>query len=178
MKKVNFLLSIFFVTISTFIVVKEAYAEEVKIVVVDLQQVIAKSELGKSARTKLQNDMNNAKSKLSKEAQAIKAMELKVQKQASLLSKSAMAEKLEEFEEKKKDLQRKSEDEEEELKIKNSKYIREVVESARSSLSELATEKGYEFVLEKDRGFLIYSDKSIDITQELIERLNKDRLSL
>lgn len=177
---IKFLNRKFIIVLITYFFVSSAfvYSEVPNFVVVDLQKVIAKSELGKSARSKLQEEMENAKRDLAKEAQAIKALEAKLQKQSALLSKSAMQEKISDLEQMKKELQRASQDEEEELKIKNKKFIKVVIENARLAVQKVSEEEKYDFVFERNGGTVIYANQAIDVTDKIIDKLNSIKRTL
>lgn len=177
MKFLDFKVVIILITYCLF-TTASAFSSDLNLVVVDLQQVIAKSELGKSARSNLEKEMEAVKSKLAKEAQAIKALEAKLKKQSALLSKSAMEDKVSELEDKKKDLRRSTQDEEEELKIKNTKFIKTVIDNARIAIQKVSEEEGFDFVLERSGGSVIYADNRIDVTDKIVDKLNSLKRTL
>jgi outer membrane protein len=54
----------------------------------------------------------------------------------------------------------------------NERATREVVELIRAEVEKLAGEKGLDLVFDSAGGFLIFADKSLDLTGEIIKRLN------
>ncbi|HYM80108.1 MAG TPA: OmpH family outer membrane protein [Candidatus Limnocylindria bacterium] len=54
----------------------------------------------------------------------------------------------------------------------NERMTREVVDRIRAVVEKLAGEKGLNLVLDSASGFLIYADKTLDLTGEVIQALN------
>ena len=59
----------------------------------------------------------------------------------------------------------------------NERATREVVERIRAEVEKLAGEKGLDLVFDSAGGFLIFADKSLDLTGEIIKRLNEHSAS-
>jgi outer membrane protein len=55
----------------------------------------------------------------------------------------------------------------------NERTTHEVVEQIRAVVEKLAGEKGLDLVLDSASGFLIYADKSLDLTGEVVRLLNE-----
>jgi outer membrane protein len=55
----------------------------------------------------------------------------------------------------------------------NERTTREVVEQIRSVVEKLAGEKGLDLVLDSAGGFIIFADKSLDLTAEVVRQLNE-----
>jgi outer membrane protein len=55
----------------------------------------------------------------------------------------------------------------------NERMTREVVDRIRAAVEKLAGERGLTLVLDAASGFLIYADKSLDLTSEVILALNE-----
>jgi outer membrane protein len=55
----------------------------------------------------------------------------------------------------------------------NERTTREVVEQIRTVVEKLAGEKGLDLVLDSAGGFIIFADKSLDLTGEVIRQLNE-----
>jgi Skp family chaperone for outer membrane proteins len=51
------------------------------------------------------------------------------------------------------------------------------VERIRTEVEKLAGEKGLDLVFDSAGGFLIFADKSLDLTAEIIKRLNEHSAS-
>ena len=55
----------------------------------------------------------------------------------------------------------------------NERTTREVVEQIRAVVEKLAGEKGLDLVLDAAGGFIIFADKSLDLTAEVVRQLNE-----
>ncbi|MEK7331313.1 MAG: OmpH family outer membrane protein [Candidatus Eisenbacteria bacterium] len=55
----------------------------------------------------------------------------------------------------------------------NERTTREVVEQIRAVVEKIAGEKALDLVLDSAGGFLIYADKSLDLTAEVVRQLNE-----
>ena len=55
----------------------------------------------------------------------------------------------------------------------NERTTREVVEQIRAVVEKIAGSKGLDMVFDSSAGFLIYADKSLDLTSEVIRQLNE-----
>lgn len=148
------------------------------IYIVDLQKIVAESKLGKSVQIKMRAKVDESQTQMAKAAQEIKALEEKMQKQSALLSASALEEKKQELLDKQKDFARQSEDKQVELQTFNRKYLTEVLKEVKSVLDLVAKERNYPIILEKDQKLVLYSDSKIDITSEVIQKLDQTKTSI
>ena len=55
----------------------------------------------------------------------------------------------------------------------NERTTREVVDQIRAVVEKIAGEKGLDLVFDSAGGFLIYADKSLDLTSEVVRQLNE-----
>jgi outer membrane protein len=55
----------------------------------------------------------------------------------------------------------------------NERTTREVVEQIRAVVEKLAGEKGLDLVFDSAGGFIIFADKSLDLTSEVVRQLNE-----
>jgi Skp family chaperone for outer membrane proteins len=53
-----------------------------------------------------------------------------------------------------------------------------VVEEIQKVVDEIAGDKGYSFIFEKDRQSVIYANPQIDITQDVVKLLDKRKVDL
>jgi outer membrane protein len=154
-----------------------AYASE-SIAIVDVQKVVNESIVGKAARSNLEREMQKAKAKLSNLQADFEKQKGEFEKQAGVMSKAALEDKREALARKQQDVQRAYQDSQEQLAKVNDKEIRKVIEEINKVVKDLADDREYEFVFEKDRQAVVYSSSRIDITQEVIKLLDKKKIDL
>jgi outer membrane protein len=157
----------------------KAYAEDSPaIAVVDVQKVVNESIIGKAARSNLEREMQKAKIKLSSLQADFEKQKSDLEKQSAVLSASALEERREGLMKKQRDVQRVYQDSQEQLGKLNDKEIRGVVDQINSVVKDIAKEREFEFVFEKDRQAVVYAAPELDITQEVIALLDKKKVDL
>jgi outer membrane protein len=148
------------------------------IAIVDIQRVVNESIIGKAARSNMESQVKKAKVKLSNLQADFEKGKTDLQKQAGILSGSALEERKESLGKKQLEVQRAYQDMQEQLAKANEKEIRKVVEEIQKVVDELADDKGYAFIFEKDRQSVIYANPQIDITQDVVKILDKKKIDL
>lgn len=155
----------------------QADAEE-KVAVVDVQKVVNDSIIGKAARSNMETQIQKAKVKLGNLQAELEKGKADLQKQAGILSGSALEERKESLGKKQLEAQRAYQDMQEQLAKTNDKEIRQVISEVQKVVDELAEDKGYTFIFEKDRQAVIYANPQLDITQDVVKILDKRKIDL
>jgi outer membrane protein len=151
---------------------------EISVAIVDVQRVVNESIIGKAARSNMESQIQKAKVKLSNLQADLEKGKADLQKQSGILSGSALEERREALGKKQLEVQRAYQDIQEQLAKTNDKEIRRVVEEVQKVVDEMADEKGYSFVFEKDRQSVVYANPQIDITQDVVKILDKRKVDL
>ena len=149
-----------------------------KIAIVDVQRIVNESIIGKAAKSNLEQQVNKAKLKVASMKSDFEKQKADLEKQSSILSGSALEQRREALAKKQVELQRTYQDTQQELARLNDKELGKVVEQVNEVVKELADERGYSFVFEKDKQSVVYAAARIDITKEIIETLDKKKLDL
>lgn len=149
-----------------------------KIAIVDVQRIVNESIIGKAAKSNLEQQVNKAKLKVASMKSDFEKQKADLEKQSSILSGSALEQRREALAKKQVELQRAYQDTQQELARLNDKELGKVVEQVNEVVKELADERGYSFVFEKDKQSVVYAAARIDITKEIIETLDKKKLDL
>jgi outer membrane protein len=151
---------------------------EISVAIVDVQRVVNESIIGKAARSNMESQIQKAKVKLSNLQADLEKGKADLQKQSGILSGSALEERREALGKKQLEVQRAYQDMQEQLAKTNDKEIRRVVEEVQKVVDEMADEKGYSFIFEKDRQSVVYANPQIDITQDVVKILDKRKVDL
>jgi outer membrane protein len=56
----------------------------------------------------------------------------------------------------------------------NERSTRDIVDRIRTVVEKIATEQAYQLVLDAASGFIIFADKSLDLTNQVLTQLNQD----
>ena len=148
------------------------------IAIVDVQKVVNESIIGKAAKSNLEREMQKAKVKLSNLQAEFDKQKGELEKQAAVISKAALEDRRDALAKKQQEVQRAYQDAQEQLAKVNDREIRKVVDEINKVVKELADDRNYEFVFERDRQAIVYSSSRIDITQEVIKLLDKKKVDL
>jgi outer membrane protein len=153
-----------------------ARAESVALV--DTQLVLTQSIVGKAARSNLEGRVKKAQAKLAQSKSDFDKQRGELEKQAAILSGAALEAKKETLGKKQLELQRLYQDTQEELAKANEQELVKVIKEIQSVVKELAKERKYTFVFEKDRQTVLYSSDRIDISSEVVKILDKRKVAL
>lgn len=142
-----------------------------RIGVVDMQRVIAMSNQGKKANSELKKMAEKYDAKLEKMRKKIASLSSDLKQNGSVMSSEEKTSKTQEFEA---DISNFRKEEGTVQKIMNKKryeLLQGLINKADGIVNQIAQEKGYILVL--DSRAVIYGSKSIDITGEVLNRMNK-----
>ncbi len=152
--------------------------DQTPIYVVDINRVLEDSIAGKAARNDLQDEAKHVQARLQKEQANLEVLRKKLTKQSKLLSADALEEKAEKFRDKERALARKVRDQKETLDRESAKRIARIVKDIDVVVTNLAKEKNYPVVLEKDPKVVVFVDDEHDLTKEVIQALDERNTSL
>ena len=148
------------------------------IYLVDMQKAIDGSDIGKTAKSRMDAEIKKQEQELEKKKAEIDRTKADLIKQSSLLSAEAAEEKRVQLEQKNRELQRSVDDARQNLTRKNGAEIEKVVREIDLAVKELSREGGYQVVLERDPRFVLYASERYDLTDEVVKRLNEKDLKL
>jgi len=150
-----------------------ALAAETKFAVFDLQKVLELSDAGIAMEKELSAKADAVSADVEKEGEALLRMKEELENEAALLSAEAYADKMRTFENRYLDFQRDYEDYEYELQLMYYDLFTVFMDDLMKVIDELGQKEGYTIVLERSSSGVLYAKDSIDITNEVIDALNK-----
>ena len=148
------------------------------IALVDTQAVLNQCIIGKAARSNLEARIKSAQAKLAQSKGDFEKQRADLEKQAKVLSGSALDAGKEALSKKQVELQRAFQDTQEELARVNEQEVSKVVAQIQEVVKELAKERKYTFVFEKDRQTVLYASDRIDISADVVKILDKKKVAL
>ena len=173
------LLKIFVLLISFGIFTSDlALSEEVKsekslkVAVVNFQRLVVESNIGKKYLKSAKSNIEKKQKILSKLEDQVRSMRDKYDEQKLVLDEKARDEKGEDLAYKITELRRKREDFESEIKIQDSKFQRDIMRNAMSSVKVVSEQLGFDIVLSTQAPGLMYLGPSLDITDKVLEQMN------
>jgi len=151
--------------------VSPALGQSIKLGFVNIQKAITESKAGERARQKFEGDIKSKEAALVKEKQAIERMKRDLDKKALLLKADERLRVQREFQRRVRDYERQMTDAQEELQVKEREMTAEILKGLQAIVQEIG--KSRKFTLILDRSQLLYTDKGIDITNDVIQLYNR-----
>lgn len=152
-----------------------ALAEEMKIATVDLQKAIQTVDAGKKAKAQLEKDYNTKKKDLEAEETHLRKMIEEFKKQSLVMSDEARAKKQAELQERGLKFEELKQRSTMDLQQKEQELTRPLVTKLRGVISDLAKQKGYTLILEKNENTVLFSLDKDDLTDDVISTFNKQQ---
>jgi len=147
---------------------------QARIAVVDFERAAVSSAEGKKAEAKFNAKLEERRTEIEKKQKELDERQNQLKTQERVLSDTAKAELSRDIERRTTDLTRLNEDAQKELDSLRQELLGPVVSLARRVLDALASEKGYDTILDSSapQSNIIFVDKRVDITEELVKRID------
>lgn len=146
-----------------------AYAEQ-KIGYIDLQAVMTQSKAGKATRATLKKLVDRKKSSIKKDEDKLQGMQKEFEKDKMLMSKEQLQKKQEEFRTRMQSYQQKVSESEGELNKKQAELTEAMLKDVEKIIADVAKNNNFTMLVDKARGGIVFADKSLDMTAEVIKR--------
>jgi outer membrane protein len=149
-----------------------AVAADFKVAVVDMQRALNECDAGKKAKDQVKGKFDKAQDQLKKQRDDLDKAREEFDKKALILKEDQRRDLEKDFEAKQLDFKRRYEDFQRDLKRTDAELTSGIVEQLYGIVAEIGAQKGFTMVLESSSGALLYNDKSIDITDDVIKAHN------
>ncbi|MEE9213329.1 MAG: OmpH family outer membrane protein [Thermodesulfobacteriota bacterium] len=146
-----------------------ASAQETKVGYIDLQKVIRDSKAGKAAKASFEKEFQQKKVIIESKKRNVDSLREDFIKNAQVMSESARKQKAEDIDKKEKDLLRTQEDFKEELQKKDFELTQKILRDIEGILKQIGDSGDYAIIIEKIEGGVVYSSKSADVTDMVIQ---------
>ena len=142
----------------------------VRIGVVDLQEVLNKSQKGMAIKQKLDQERAARQKDLDAKREDLMKLQAEFEKQAPLLSEQAKREKSEAIQIKTRDAVRIAEDANRDFDKRVREAELDLSREIVTIVQEYGKDQGYSIILERNSGGVPFSSPTVDITSEIIKR--------
>jgi outer membrane protein len=147
-------------------------AQEMKIAILDTEQILLQSETGKKALERLKT-LRTEKEEEGKRLQSeLEALQQRLSEGRLSLAEDRIRELEKELEDKAIAMRRFQDDANRELNKRRDDILAEVDGKVMPIINQFGQEQGFDLIFRKFESGLIYADAGIDITAEVIERLD------
>lgn len=150
----------------------ESVEAEARVSVVDVQRVITTSKAGQRARQEVEAEVKKGESRIASLKSEFEALEKGIQKQADVLSGTALEEKQGELRKKERALRVALEDQRDVITRKNRAEIGKVVTKIDAIIKEMGASGRYGVIIDSDPRLVLFYDKKLDISNEVISKLD------
>ncbi len=149
-----------------------AFAQDKQtIAVVDIQQVMKGSTAAKNVREQLEAKEKSFQPEINKKGEELKKEYQDLGKQKSVLAKNAFEDKVRAFRLKETAVQKEVQSKKDLLNSAFEHSLNDIQKVVTEIISDLSKEKG--FVIAIPTSQILYADKGLDISSEVLDRLNK-----
>lgn len=149
-----------------------ATAADMKIGLVDMQKAIQSTTAGKKAKTELEAEFEKRKKDLQKKEADLKKMSEDLEKKKSVMSEEVLGRKQVELQEemmKYREILNKNQNE---IQKKERDLTQPILEKMRTTISQVAKEGGYTYVMENSP-MVLFADGAHDLTDKVIKAFEK-----
>ena len=148
-----------------------AKAEDaMKIAVVDVQEVIQKSDVAKNIKTQMDEKIQAYQKDISSQEEKLRTAEKELVKQRAILKPEEMNEKTKAFRQQAASVQRDVNQRKRTLDAAFNKAMGSVLQEIRGIVSDMAKDKSYTVVVSKQQ--VVFAEQGLDITDEVLKALN------
>jgi outer membrane protein len=154
--------------------VPSAWAQNLKVVVVDFERAVVESAVGKKSSEKFNSTLQAKQAELEKRQKDLEDQQKKLQNGARTLSDAGKADLQKDIDRRTRELQRINEDAQKELQALRDELLRPIAERATAILNAMAAEQGYTLVVDvsNQESNVLWANPKNDITAELIKRID------
>ena len=152
--------------------VQVSLAKELKIGVVDFQKVLEESSVIRVLNKDLETKIKDEEDIITKRREEIQKKKEDFDKQQSMLNSDVRAQKEDQLRQELKDLQRYANDKQDEFQRKGSELMQKVVQELSVIVKEVGEKEDFTVVLERNAG-VVFSDSSVDITDQVVKEYDK-----
>lgn len=165
-------LGLVFLFVSVFSLAGVSAGAETKIGIMNVQRIIVECDAGKQAKIRFDTRMKELQKDFKKDEEKLKSMQAEIKKKSSAWSEEKKAEKVRDFQKAGRELKARTDDARFEMKQLQDKEIEPILKALEKVVKSYGRTNGYTAILDSKNG-VVYFDKAIDISDEVIKQLNK-----
>lgn len=149
-----------------------AFAQGLRVGVIDINKILNESEAGLAAKKKMENRYEELKKKIDAKQEEARVLKEELDKQKVMLGKEKLKEKEEQLQAKVNELRQLTQEGEKEMQSRQGEATREVLKQIEVQVDALVKAEKLDLVLERSAG-VVYSNDSMDITKRVLDLVNR-----
>jgi outer membrane protein len=147
-------------------------AAELRIAVVDMQRALNDCDAGKKAKDQVKSKFEKSQDQLRRQREDLDRMKDDYDRKALVLKDEERRNLEKDLESRGLEFKRKYEDFQRDLKRTDAELTSSIVEELYGIVRDYGAKNGYSLVLEASSGALLYNDKTVDVTDEIVKLHN------
>jgi len=167
-----FSLLIIFLFIASFTPPVCRAAGDIKIGVINMQQVVRGSKAGKKAMAQLQKKFESVQKKLKAKQDKLKKFKKEIDQKASLMNEESRIKKQRQLQRQFAEYRQDEEDAKVEMQQEEAKLMEPIVKKLEKIVVKMGKDEKYTLILEKNMPGMYYISPNVDITQKVIKKFN------
>lgn len=164
----------FIIALAALMVSFSAQAEG-KIGYVDVQKAIQATSAGKKAKENLDGEFQRRKGNLDKRKADIEKMGQDLEKKKAVLSEEVLGKKQMELQEEMMKFQKTVAENQVEIQKKEKELVEPILNKMKNVIEKVAKEKGFAMVLEKQGQNVLFAQKEVDLTDDVVKAFEKEK---
>ncbi|NPA40144.1 MAG: OmpH family outer membrane protein [Thermodesulfobacteria bacterium] len=150
-----------------------SFAQETKIGVIDVKEIVNECKYGQQIMQKLQNRYDELRAKLQKMVKKLQDLKKEIDTKSSLWSKDVKEKKQKEYEDLLKKIKQLQQESEIQMQEYQQKLLQPLFKKLEKVLKDYAEKNGYDLIIEKKQPGIYYVSNKIDLTSEMIKLLDE-----
>lgn len=151
-----------------------AWAQGIKVAVIDVNRVLNESEAGKAAKKKMEDRYEELKKKIDMKNDEARKMKEDLDKQKILLGKEKLQEKEDALNARIAELRQLTQEAEKEMQTRQNDLTRDILGIIEGQVNKVVEKEKIDLVLERTSG-VIHFNPSMDITTKVLDMVNKEK---
>jgi outer membrane protein len=144
-------------------------AADLRVAVVDLQRALNECEAGRRAKDQVKAKFERSQDQLKRQREDLDRLKEDYDRKATVLKEEERRNLEKDLENRTLEFKRKYEDFQRDLKRTDSELTATIVEELYQIVRDYGAKNSYSLVFEASSGALIYSDRAVDITEEIVK---------
>ncbi len=169
--------ALWLVTLALVLAAAPLAAVEARIAVVDMQRALNECEAGKRAKDQVKAKFEHSQNQLKKQREDLDRLKEDYERKATVLKDEERRNLEKDLESRGLEFKRKYEDFQRDLKETDAELTKSIVQELYELVRDYGEKHGYTLVLEASSGALLYNDKTVDVTDEIVKLHNASPLS-
>jgi outer membrane protein len=141
---------------------------------INIKLILFQSQAGKDAAQKLKGIVDKKKVFIQEKEAELKTLKEDLDKQRAVLTENAYKEKELDYQKKFRDYKRFIEDSNEEMQLKEQELFQKLIPEIMKVVTTIGEKDDYTMIMDIGTGILPYYSKEKDITDEVVEKYNKE----